>query len=290
LLLIKVGLQAWKRQPLLQLVFAVAFGALALGGSALFALDRGMKPLVKGHMTERTVSLYLEAGSDPAAVQQVVDQVRAQVGSSPRVRVMDRRETIERLEKDHPSLAKELAALAPREIQALVPESVMVEGQVETAAVSKLGQIEGVERVEWVAGKYRQAASALQAFRWILRAMMAAFGLAALILCLQISRTQKGELKGALKVIRSSGARLWQMAIPGMVAGSVSGLIAGGAAAVGWGLALRPAFTSVRGLSLALSAIAEPSTGGALMVFVACVLLAAASGALTTALGERGRA
>lgn len=290
MLLVKVGLQVWKRQPILQAVFGCALGALALGGAALFALDRGMKPLVKGHMTERTVSLYLEAGSDSNLAKTVVDTVRTRVGASPRVRLMDRRETIERLERAHPALARELTALVPREVQALVPESVIIEGQIPAENIEAFGQVEGVERVEWVAGKYRQAASALQAFRWILRSMMAALALAAFIMCVQIARTQRAELLGALKVIRSSGARSWQMALPGMVAGSLSGILAGAVAAAGWWLALRPAFESVRELSLALSTIAEPSPWGAVFVFLACVSGATSVGAVGAWFEERARA
>jgi cell division protein FtsX len=288
-LLIKVGLQVWKRQPVLQTLFAGALGALALGGASLFALDRGMKPLVKGHLSERTVSLYLEPGSDTAMANTVMDSVRTSIGASPRVRLMDRRETVERLEKDHPSLAKELAALAPREVQALVPESVIVEGQVSGREVEALGKIEGVERVEWVAGKYRQTASALQAFRWILRSMMAAFALAGGVMCLQIARTQHAQLATALRVIRASGARAWQSSIPGAVAGSLSGLLAGGMAALGWIFALNPAFQSVRGLSPALASIVEPGPSGAVAVLVACVAAAALSGALTALSLERAR-
>lgn len=290
MLLVKIGLQVWRRQWFLQSLFAAALGALVLGGAGLFALDRGLKPLVKGHLSERTVNLYLEAGSDTVLAQTVMDAVRLQVGASPRVRIMDRRETVERLEKDHPSLAKELSALAPREVQALVPESVVVEGQISGREVEALGKVEGVERVEWVAGKYRQAASAVQAFRWILRSMMAAFALAAAVMCLQIARTQQSVLATSLRVIRASGARLVQLAVPGAVAGLASGVLAGGLAALGWMLALRPAFQSVRGLSPALGSIADPGVQGALIVAVLCASAAAVAGALTSLSVERAHA
>ncbi len=290
MLLVKIGLQVWRRQPLLQSMFSFALGALALGGASLFALDLGMKPLVKGHLAERTVSLYLESGSDASLVAIVMDRVKTSVGSSPRVRLMDRHETVEKLEKSHPVLAKELSALAPREIQALVPESVIVEGKISAAELEQLSKIEGVERVEWVAGKFRQTASALQAFRWILRSMMAAFALAAAVMSLQIARTQQSSLQSTLKVIRASGARAWQTAVPGAAAGLVSGALAGSVASLGWLLGLHPAFESVRTLSPALALLNAPGAAGAALLFLSCALGAAFCGAAMSLTSERAGA
>ncbi len=234
--LLKIAFRPWRHTPIFQFSIALSLGLFLFAITFLGSFERGLKPIVRQMSNERVLQVFVEAGTDEGSRAQIEDQVRVILSGESRteVRTFTRADVLASLEKTHPTLGKELRGLSEREAAALVPEGLIVAGEVPQLLTEKIRKIEGVERVESLSGRFKNAVGAVQALRWMVRFLLLSLGLAMGIALLQLGRANQHQLGDAQQVLQAWGAQGWQIRLPGMISGAFVGLLSGGIACAGW--------------------------------------------------------
>jgi len=289
LYLLKLALRPWRMALWSQLFSALAVGVLLLLIAFLFWMQQGLKTVITQMQEEQVMTAYLDPSLDQSAEEKVLKSVQVLLGSEGgegsggalEIQLVGHSQFIDRLKKSYLDLARQVEDLS-QDAPQIIPRYITISGILPTFAVEKIKEIRGIESVESSKDRYHHIVGAFSVLRWIARMLVAGICFALITGLIHLSRMNSYLQSDALALLKLWGAGVQTLTYPGVVSGSLVGLLGGVLAAVGWATLGVWFSTHIRAISTLLRELPQFSSPLALFLLLLGVFIGAFAGLFGT--------
>jgi len=291
--LLKLALRPWRLAPMSQIFSAFTVGVLLFMVGFLFWMQQGLRSVVVRLQGEQVLTAYLEPSFPVKDEPKLMDSIRNTLGlgSGIEIQLVNSSQFVSALKKTYPDLGRELEDLGA-EMTQMVPRYLSITGVLPESALDRMTHIPGIESAESSKDRNRPMVGAFSAVRWIVRVLMAGIVLALLTGLVHLSRMNATLHQDSLHLMKFWGAGRGTLLGPGLLSGSLVGLMGGAIAWMGWAALGMGFIKQVKSLSQMLHGIPgmHPHLPGVLFILGACAgVLSGVFGSLTAAISPQER-
>jgi cell division protein FtsX len=278
---LKLSLRPWRRSPYSQVFTSLAVGILLFLASFLFWMQRSLSPVIDRLQHEQVITAYIDPSIEKSGETAIIDTIREEIGAHAELEMVQPEQFIDHLRGDYPELSRELEDLGP-ELSSVVPRYVSVTGILPDSALKSVRSVHGVQSAESSADRFQTVIGAFRALKWVATFLTFGLVLALVTGLIHLGRTNAYLQQDALSLMKLMGATRGALRAPGVLSGSIVGLLGGGLAALSWVTAGIWMAQHVRSLSPMLKYMSTIQPGAATVLVLLGIILGGFSGAAST--------